>query len=143
MDYADDVLHELGKRAVAAPGWKWVECMAAMLGRRIVGVEGDKLWLYPSANDAIMETIPVDNAIPDLSDRATLLLTVDLVAKAHGALHAVLVPAPPVTCLPDQWFVVVYHEAKRATDHHLKSTVVGQADTQAESAVVALEGKRT
>ena len=65
----DDVMRDLGRRAIAA-GWRWMPGCADHLGRRVV--TRDRHHGFPFAWDIDKPGLTVELGLPDFSDPATL-----------------------------------------------------------------------
>jgi hypothetical protein len=112
---------DLARRAVACAGWKWMPGMRAV-GRRNL----------PAAWFRLEEVVPSltgewADAVPDLSDPATLGCLLALVRDAWGDPHA------GSRWMKPDWKVLVQRGG------YINHTVVGGGRTEAEALVRALE----
>ena len=95
---APDVV-ELGRRAVACPGWRWVPGMLDMRGRRAVDDREIPVWhdegksCEPYSPSGFYESR--GDAVPVLTDSATLGALLGLVREAWAADGALAVYAEP------------------------------------------------
>lgn len=75
-------LIELGKRAVACKGWRWMPGMLSDEGLRVVSVSEEHRYLHVHPGSLLLPT--QGYAIPDLQDPATLGCVLALVREAWG-----------------------------------------------------------
>jgi len=111
----------LSRRAVASGRWQWAPGALDQFGRRVINVWPDDLgikWSHIPENCVVRDA----DALPDLSDAATLGCLLALVREAWGDYHAYLAPGPG-------WFV----------GSGSRNAVYGEGATEAEALVVALE----
>ena len=116
-----DEQKSLGHRAVACRGWTWGPGMLDLFGRRILCVWPDDLgikWSHIPENCVVRDA----DALPDLTDPATLGCLLALVREAWGDCHAYLAPGPG-------WFA----------GSGSRNAVYGEGATEAEALVAALE----
>lgn len=87
-------IEELGRRAVACKHWEWLPGMRDTSDRRIlaeyethttIGLDGSAASFLPTA-----DCYPYTLCTPDLSDRATLALLRDIVARAYGGEQCIV-----------------------------------------------------
>ena len=163
----DDAMQALAQRAVKCKAWRWLPGMQAVkdasilcasadaseVYRCVVGAEGgdDAIWCSHEGDTSIggeeLGAYWLDGcAAPDLTDRATVLLLLDLVRDAWGDPWAQNEPAgfgepasehPSVgfgVTPPGLWRVIAWPPAIRRT--------LGEGKTEAEALVAALEAAR-
>ena len=129
-------LIELGKRAVAAEGWEWLDAMRDTLGLRFVqkkvgwGVDGMTHWLIDGSD--VVDDFAENEHYPDLSDPATLGVLLGLVRRKHGAdCHT----------LPT-WALVLPHIEYWEVGTYLDDFFFDRGRTEAEALVFALEAPK-
>jgi hypothetical protein len=90
-----DELMELGRRAVACKGWRWMPGMLTMHGERLVSVQEDAGWLQLAVcadepNRGRLVFNRCETCVPDLSDAATVGCLLRLVRGAWwcDGIHA-------------------------------------------------------
>ena len=125
-----DNMIELGKRAVACKGWRWMPGMRTQSGIRLVVVWGTyntASVLSDGIDDAHSETVSLVDELPDLTDPATLGCLLSLVREAWG---------PDLRIFRDGVWFVEY------VPQHAPENMYGQrtftASTKAEALVDAL-----
>ena len=124
----------LSKRAVACPKWRLMPGMLTDEGRRVMQVWPDNLgikWSHLLDNRVVRDA----DALPDLTDAATLGCLLALVREAWGC---VVVTSPDydedeVGC--QGWSVIGWRAIET-----VRWTMVGEGPTEAEALVAALEG---
>ena len=117
----------LSRRAVVCRGWTWGPGMLDLFGRRVRNVWPDDLgihWSHIPENCVVRDA----DALPDLSDPATLGCLLALVREAWGDLG--MFARPRVGKVRPDWAVFTGQN----------SDFVCAASTEAEALVVALEG---
>lgn len=118
-------LEALARRAIACKGWRWMAGMRLLDGDLVIAVSGDGLPI--AASPAVLFGVPPTarkDALPDLSDPATLGCLLALVREAHGS------PLLRVEGFPDGW---------RAVRTDRAPYVVGLGHSEAAALVAALE----
>ena len=124
----------LSRRAVACKGWKWLPGMLTDEGRRVMCVWPDDLgikWSHLLDNRVVQDA----DALPDLTDAATLGCLLALVREAWGC---VVVTSPDYDYDDDE-----ARQGPNVVGWRAVETVrwmwVGEGKTEAEALVVALE----
>ena len=90
----DAALIDLGKRAVACEGWRWMPGMVMPNGWRVVARSGDEVAVFNGQDTRWSSVTDMVSARPDLSDPATLGCLLALVREAHGN--------PLIYCAPQE-----------------------------------------
>lgn len=102
---------ELGRRAVACRGWRWLPGMLEFGGVRANGEQyGGSVWVEHCGGGYE----PVNGWVPDLRDPATVGCLLALVREAHGDVSGGPVPVTAAdrgdtSGGPPVWFVVWSH----------------------------------
>ena len=140
---------ELGRRAVACKGWRWMPGMLTTAGRQVVSKPFDKLLLNNTLAPAVWVADPdrqmrlalVEGLLPDLTDPATALLLLALVREAWpidperfgrpSTWGKPMVQRKWLDGRPVEWRVV----------DDGGGAVLGRGATEAEALVLALEGR--
>ena len=132
-----DEMLALARRAVACKGWRWMPGMLTDEGRRVMRVWPDDLgikWSHLLDNRVVRDA----DALPDLTDPATLGCLLALVREAWGDPSKLW--DGHVEVRRDHrilFFVVSFrHDASGA----LVEDTLATGDTEAEALVAALEG---
>ena len=128
-----DEMIALSRRAVACRGWRWMPGMATDEGRRVMQVWPDNLgikWSHLLDNRVVRDA----DALPDLTDPATLGCLLALVREAWGC---VVVTSPDydedeVGC--QGWNVTSWRAVET-----VRWTMAGEGATEAEALLAALE----
>ena len=125
----------LARRAVACRGWMWGPGMLDLFGRRVLCVWPDDLgikWSHIPENCVVRDA----DALPDLSDPATLGCLLALVREAWGCA---VITSPDYDYDDDE-----ARQGPNVVGWRAVETVrwmwVGGGTTEAEALVVALEG---
>lgn len=137
---APDVV-ELGRRAVACPGWRWVPGMLLECGDRLAwsdsahwhasGEDGGwRRWRIERLGD------PERGSAPDLTDPATLGCLLALVREAWGDV-TLTTHFNEWSDGTHGWCVCCDHEVSGLTD--VEPVVAWQCKTEAEALIAALE----
>ena len=143
----NDELEALARRAVACPRWRWMPGMLVTSMGRIIEVDGDLVSAFEHPwIDGQFEFRKLDSdcayvpALPDLTDFATLGCLLALVREAWGDPRAYLCDYGGYDSV--EWGVVSHEwDAKRQAEGPKAwfSCLLGDADTEAEALVAALE----
>ena len=127
----DDDWRELGQRAVACRGWRWMPGMRAIQDRG-GGAEPVRL----GATDEAGDEWPHPEAWPDLRDPATLGCLTALVREAWDEPASVAGRAEVFECDPMQAAWMVFPGDRHPLPGH---RILGRGETEAEALVAALE----
>lgn len=129
----------LARRAVECKGWRWMPGMADQFGRRVMQVYPDELgfrWSHLLENNVVRDA----DALPDLTDPATLGCLLALVREAWGDDRAYLCDFEGYDSV--EWGVVSKIWDEKRNEEGPKawfSCLLGDADTEAGALVAALE----
>ena len=133
-----DNMIELGKRAVACCGWKWMRGMNTTTGDTFIAfADADEAYWLAHPDDPC-EVDPIAGLLPDLSDPATLGCLLALVREAWGDASKLWNGYVEVQRDHQSLFFVVQfkHDASGA----LVEDTLATGGTEAEAHVAALEG---
>jgi len=130
----------LARRAVACKGWRWMPGMADHFGRRVMQVYPDELgfrWSHLLKNCVVRDA----DALPDLTDPATLGCLLALVREAWGD-PSLYVRRGSTTRKSDgvrAWEVLGWLDPSRSPDGRGGSWSGWGYASEAEALVAALE----
>jgi hypothetical protein len=122
----EDML-DLARRAVACPKWRWMPGMLDLFGRRVLCVWPDDLgikWSHLPENCVVRDA----DALPDITDPATLGCLLALVREAWGMPTGIIVSYSSDEGLWGVSWCGATHGGW-----------CGRGDTEAEALVAALE----
>jgi len=119
---------ELGKRAVACKGWRWMRGMTSMEGGTFIAYTDcdEAFWLMHPDDGCDSE--PVAWRLPDLTDPATLGCLLALVREAYGDPYASI------------WYSADHNHSGDRWSYYSKVFSFSGHATEAEALVAALEG---
>lgn len=118
-----DNMIELGRRAVACRGWRWMRGMKTTTGDTFIAfADADEAYWLAHPDDPC-EVDPIAGMLPNLSDPATLGCLLALVREAY----------------PDAYTVPQFGGGWEVASP-VDADVVGDGLTEAEALVAALEG---
>lgn len=127
---------ELSRRAVACTGWKWMPGMADQFGRRVMQVYPDELglrWSHLLENTVVRDA----DALPDLTDHATLGCMVGLVRELYHAPWKLW--DGHIEVRRDHQTLFFAMQFRHTPESFLEEVHVGSGSTEVEAWVAALE----
>jgi len=118
-------------RVVACARWRWMPGMVTIYGQRIARSDSDG-YTVAYTRGGHLQMVEAD-ALPDLTDPATLGCLLALVREAHGAGSVVYQPKDGAI---RGWRVITF---AHGADWLTPARLLGEGETEAEALVAALE----